>query len=310
MNTQHTRETISDRVSHRRGFALIITLSALSVIIALTTVLVTYIDEARKDASITKAMIQGNLYYADLKKTFNSFKKRETLYSVLYLSPIPLSSEDGRFSISVFCKPLSNGVNINWLSLANNLKMQQQYEAAQKVFEYIVESYNIEEPTKLYNMLLDEMGNGKEYVQRKQSRLRQKNGIISTKQFISILERYQIESDDSKIGLIPWEEFFVFNKVYKDPKENVIDGNYISAELISALFAIDKASVEEEWIDGSDLKELVTSMGETFNDKLFSKKFLNRTKCDAMYDFEGKRFGFSFRDIEGEVKDFEFFGKE
>jgi len=66
-------QTFHHSVSHKKGFALILTLSALTVIIALAAVLVAYVDEARKDSSSSKAMIQGNLYYADIKKIFKGF---------------------------------------------------------------------------------------------------------------------------------------------------------------------------------------------------------------------------------------------
>ena len=301
---------MSSSVSHRDGFALIVTLSALAVIISLAAVLVSYIDEARRDASASKALIQGNLYYSDIKKTFNSVKKRETLYSVLYMSPIPLASEDGRFSVSIDCKPLARAVNINWLAYSNSQAMTQQYSSAQKVFEYIVVNYGIKEAGKLEELLLKEMGTNVHYIEKQQSRLRQKNGIISSQQFEAILATYQIEADDENVALIPWEKFFVFTKVLKNPKENLIDGDYISSDLISALFDIDKASADEEWMEGENLKEFLKSMGAQFNPKLFSKKFLNRTQCDASYSFENEIYRFRFLDIEGEVKNFEFFGKE
>ena len=297
-------------VAHRKGFALILTLSALTVIIALTAVLITYLDEARKDASTSKAMIQGNLYYADIKKIFKGFKEKKTLYNTLYLSPIPLVSEDGRFSVIVDCRPLANAVNINWLASGNESNMSVQYDASRKVFESLVQNYDIEDAARLEEMLLEEIGGSGKYVQKEQSRLRQKNGIISLKQFTDILDRYQREADDSKIAQIPWEKFFVFNERLKDPQENLVDGNYISAELLAVLFDIDLASVKEEWMAGGDLKTFVSELGGNYNAKLFTKDFLDQSQCDVAYDYEGERFAFRFVDIEGEVKNFEFFGKQ
>jgi hypothetical protein len=303
-------QTFHDNVAHKKGFALIITLSALAVIIALTAVLVTYLDEARRDASMSKAMIQGDLYYADIKKVFKGFKEKKNLYNVLYLSPIPLVSDDGKFSVIVACKPLSNAVNINWLAFGNNNKMLEQYDAVQKVFEAIVVNYSIENPGMLEEMLLEEIGTDAKYVQKEQSRLRQKNGIISLKQFTDILDRYQREADDSKIAEVPWEKLFVFKEASKDPESNLIDGNYVSAELLALLFDIDLETVKEEWIKGSELKKFVSDMGGTANEKLFAKEFLEESQCDVAYDYEGERYSFRFVDIEGEVKNFEFFGKQ
>ena len=301
---------LPSHLSHKKGFALIITLSALTVIIALTAVLVNYLDEARKDAGTAKAMIQGDLYYTDIKKIFKGFKEKETLYTTLYLTPIPFVSEDTRFSVMVSCEPLANGVNINWLALGNEANMTTQYDAAQKVFEGIASNYQLEDALKLQELLLEAIGSKQKYVQREQSRLRQKNGIISLKQFIDILDRYQRESDDQKVAQVPWEDLFVFNEVSKDPQENVIDGSYISATLLSLLFDIDVESVKEEWVKGSELKTFVSGLGATYNEKLFAKEFLPRSKCEIGYDYEGTRFRFGFVDIDGEVKNFEFFGKQ
>ena len=304
-------DKIPDTVAHKKGFALIITLSALTVIIALTGVLISYIDEARKDSSTTKAMIQGNLYYADIKKIFTKFKNKKTLYTTLYLSPVPFVSPDGRFSVTVRCTPLANGVNINWLGLANDRKMEEQVSMVQNIFEIIVQEYDLEDAARLEEMILEEIGGKNKFVQKEQSRLRQKNGIISFKQFEGILDRYQFESDDSKAGQVPWEKFFVFNKVEKTAAENLIDGDHISAELLSLLFAIDLQTVKEEWVPGAlSLKTFVQDNGGTYDQKLFAKEFLAQSQCEIQYGYAGERFAFKFEDIEGEVKNFEFFGKQ
>jgi hypothetical protein len=276
------------------------------VIIALTGILLSYFDEVRKDASTTKALIQGNLYYADIQKIFKNFKKKKTLYSTLYLMPIPLSSPDGRFSILLTCHPLSNGVNINWLGLGNNQEMVEQYNAAQKVFDAVTQGYNLEDAGRLQEMLLEEIGGKEKFVKKEQSRLRQKNGIISLKQFEAILSRYQLEVDDQKVSRVPWSKLFTFSSTAK-----VIDGDYMSAELVSLLFDIDLAAVKETWIAGeTKLKAFVKESGEHYSQKLFAKEFLEEATCEVQYGHADERFRFRFVDIEGEVKDFEFYGKQ
>ncbi len=303
--------TLPHNLPHRKGFALIITLSALTVIIALTGVLINYLDEARRDASTTKAMIQGNLYYADIKQIFTKFKKRKTLYSTLYVAPIPFASEDGRFSLIVQCDPLANGVNINWFGSGNEQNMSQHFAMVQNIFEIIVQEYELEDAVRLEEMILEEIGGKAKYVQREQSRLRQKNGIISFKQFEGILDRYQFEADDDNVGQVPWKKFFVFNEISKTAAKNLIDGNYISAELISVLFAIDLPTVKEEWVPGVlELKTFIQNNGGTYDQNLFVKDFLAQSGCEVQYDYEGERFAFKFEDNEGEVKNFEFFGKQ
>lgn len=300
------KHTIHRRVPHRKGFALLITLSVLAVIIALTGILLSYFDEVRKDAETTKALIQGNLYYADIAKTFKNFKKKKTLYTTLYLMPVPLSSPDGRFSMLLKCRPLANGVNVNWLGLGNGQKMVAQYNAAQNLFDTISQTYNLEDAGRLQEMLLEEIGGKEKFVQKEQSRLRQKNGIISYKQFEGIISRYQLEVDDQKVSRVPWAKLFVFSSTSK-----VIDGDYISAELIALLFDIDFSTVKEEWIEGEiKLKTFVEDMGGTYDQKLFTEDFLAESECEVQYEHADERFRFTFVDIQGEVKNFEFYGKQ
>ena len=78
-----------------------------------------------------------------LERSSKALKTKETLYNTLYLSSVPFASPDGRFSVIVTCKPLASGVNINWLSFGNEANMSVQYDAAQKVFESIVQNYEI-----------------------------------------------------------------------------------------------------------------------------------------------------------------------
>ena len=308
---QRETDPFHPRTVYKKGFALILTLSVLAVISALSAVLVSYLDVARKESGDAKAMIQGDLYYADIKKLFKGFKEKKTLYSMLYLAPFPIVSPDGRFSVTVACKPLANAVNINWLGFASENNATLYYDTAVKVFETVAQNYELEDPSRLHEMITEEIGIGKKIVLKEQSRLGQKNGIISYQQFGDILDRYQRASDDSKVGQVPWDKFFTFTPVSKDLRENLIDGNYLSAELVATLFDIDIESVREEWVPGAlELKSFVTDMGAVYDPKLFAKDFLAQSQCDIAYDYEGQRFAFRFEDIEGEVTHFEFLGKQ
>jgi len=306
---------ISSRVPHKKGFALIITLSVLAIIIALTGVLIGYLDSVRKDSMQTKALIQANLYFSDIKTTLQKITGKK-IYPTLYEMPLPLNSEDGRFTVMLTCHPLANGVNINWLGYGNNADMDMQYNVAENVFEAIVQNYVLEDAGKLKEMILKEIGGQEKFVTKEQSRLRQKNGIISFKQFEAILSRYQFEVDDQKIAEVPWKKFFVFNEIKRDKEGKIIqgtliDGAYISAELISVLFDIDVETVKENWVEGESLKSFVNENGGTFErEKLFAKKFLPMSRCEVNYKYADARYSFQFIDIDGEVKNFEFYGKQ
>ena len=306
MNTpSHTTRALS---SQRQGFALILTLAVLTVIIALTGVLIGYLDTARRDASSTKAIIQANLYFTDVKKIISKFKDKKALYSTLYLTPIPLQSEDGRFSLMLACRPTDNGININWLGMSNISVMQAQYNVARKVFEAIMQQYEVRDPSLLEEMILEAI-NGSQ--REEQSRLRYKNGMISYQQFEQLLSRYQFESDDENIGKIPWKKYFVFSPASKLPADNLIAGDYLSVELLSILFDIDKEMVKSEWVEAEGaLKTFLSSQGIPYDKALFSKQFINRSQCEVIYSYGEDRFMFSFIDKEGEVKDFEFYGKQ
>jgi hypothetical protein len=288
-----------------------VTLSVLSVIIALTMVLLSYFEEVQKDAGETKALIQADVYYTDITNIFRGFKDKKALFSTLYTMTLPMHTPDGRFSLILSCKPLSKGVNINWLGLENNSEKEALQTVAQDLFEGLAEEYSIEDAGRLQEMLYEEIGYKKKFVLKEQSRLHQKNGIISFQQFADIVSRYQFEVDDPKIGKVPWRKYFSFS-----PKNaEKIDGAHSSPELISYLFEIDLSTVEE-WassIDKSTLKSFVHENGGDYaqRKKIFAdKEFLDETECSVSYALAGEQYRFRFEYIQGEAKHFEFYGKQ
>jgi len=273
--------------------------------------MISYLDIARKDATQTEAIMQANLYFADIKEMLMRFKERKALYTTLYTAMIPIVSDDNRFSLSLKCRPLANGVNINWLGEANNPLMEAQYNTAQSVFEALAEKYEIEDPSLLSEMLYKEIRMGESEKSDSESRLVQKNGIISYQQFEHLLSRYQFEADDRNIGNIPWKKYFVFNPVSTEPEENKIAGDYMSIELLSVLFDIDEATLKEEWQEGDGaLKRLLSSYGMAFDKKLYAMNFVDQSSCTVIYAYREKQFAFGFIDKEGEVKNFEFYGEQ
>jgi len=305
-----TTEHTTGGTGTRRGFALIVTLSVLTVIIALTGVLVGYLDSARRDAGKTKALLQANVYFADFKNFIGKFPDKKALYAILYTTTIPIQSENGEFSMLVSCKPLDSGVNINWLGASENTAMASQYETAQRIFESLVTAYAIQDPVKLEEMILEEIGQG-ETEESDARRLRQKNGIISYRQFVRVLDRYRFETDDKNIVKIPWKKYFVFIPVSKVPEDNRIEGDYLSAELIAALFDLDAASVKESWIPAEGaLSSLLNQYGKSKDKRLFTSGFADRSECEVRFMYEDERYRFSFSDSKGEVNGFEFHGKE
>jgi hypothetical protein len=300
--TQH----ITLASSPRRGFALMITLSVLSVVIALTVVLLSYFSEVKKDADTTKALIQANVFYSDILSQFNKFKDKKALFNHLYRFPLSLRADKGRFTLMLKCESIAKGMNINWLGFEQNKKQQNLFVEADALFENLVQLYGLEDADRLREMLLEEIGGKDKFVKREQSRLRQKNGIISYKQFAEILSRYQLEVDDRKVGAVPWSKYFSFSG-----KAQKIDAEYSSPELISILFDIDLATVREWYssIEKSALSTFVNENAGNYTEKknlLADGTFLGESLCRVNY---GAGYRFTFKYIQGEAKHFEFYGK-
>jgi len=295
------------RKEPRKGFALLLTLSILSIIIALSSVLVSYISTVEKDALKTKALMQSDMLYNDIQQILKDVKsQKQSLYEMLYTTPLPFMLKDGRFSVMLKCKPLANGININWLAYENKPSMQDHLSMWNKTFAYIVQIYEIQNANKLRGMLLEYMLQS--FDNYNDIMLKE---ILSKKEFEEVLFRYMMEEDDNSVINIPWDKFFVFNHVYKTANNNIIDANYISAELISAIFDIDMASLEEDWSEGDgDLKQLLSNYGITLNSKIFYTKFYPHSRCEVYYNYINKRFRFDFDDIDNEVKNFEFYGEQ
>ncbi len=303
-------------VKHRQGFALLITLSVLAVIIALTTVLLSYFEEVKQDASDTKALIQADIYYKNITNIFQGFKNKKTLFSVLYSTALPLQTPEGRFSLQLRCEPLYKGVNINWLGLENSAQKTAYISVAQELFEAIAQDYNIQDPGRLQEMLLEEIGGENRWVQKEQSRLHQKKGIISYKQFSEIIDRYQFEVDDPEIGSVPWKKYFSFS-----PEADKVDAQYSSPELLAYLFDMDLSTVEE-WtsleeltslVDKGTLENFIRENGGDYEKRksiLAGETFLEAAECSVRYAMADNQYGFRFEYIQGEAKYFEFYGKQ
>jgi hypothetical protein len=290
----------------RRGFALMITLSVLSVVIALTIVLLGYFKEVKEDSDNTKALIQANVYYADILEQFAKIKDKKSILTRLYVRPIPLYTDDGRFSLTLSCKPLSAGININWFAMERVTKKSHLFAIVEELFEFLEEAYKIEDMDRLLELIILEIGHTRNSDEDSQRRLIQKSGIISYMQFSEIVKRYEMEVDDQKISSVPWHEYLTFSK-----KSEKIDAEYSSIPLIAFLFDLDIKSVRE-WMysrEKPSLSTFVNNNGGDYNARknlLASGKFLAESFCSVYY---GAGYKFTFDYIEGEAKYFEFYGK-
>lgn len=300
----------------RQGVVLFITLSVIAAMLAIVGVLYTYLGKSKESAAYTQALIQSNLLFSDsqtiisglLKQSTKDKEMRKTILDMLYLAPLTLQEEEGDRYATLTCKPLDNGVNINWLGLEGNATMESQYTLAQSLFDAIVEQHNISNPTLLLEKIREAIDPQKYLPENLQGREEQKKGIISLSQFQDIIREYRCESDEMDKESIPWEEYFSFGR-----DALFIEGNYISANLIAQLFDLELSLVQTEWSIGDDLKQFVTNQGadiSQYNAKIFAKEPQERMQCRVTYGYQEDSYTFAFKYLEERAVEFEFFGKE
>jgi len=298
----------------RKGIVLFITLSIIIAMLGLVGVIFTYLDKSKKNASYTSAMIQANLFFGDtsraikviLKRVKNNKDKKKIIADTLYLAPLTLQAEDSDTFVTVDCRPLDAGVNINWLAYENNETMKAQYDIAQMLFDKLVDEYSIEDANLLLEKILEAINQDVEIETK--NRIRDKRGINSLKQFQNIVREYQFEADDREIETIDWEEFFSF-----DFDSTVIDGDYISANLVAMLFEMDYDVIKNDWFMGDDLDKFISAHNgdrENYNKKIFTKDIIERLNCKVTYSYQGGIYVFGFDYLDEGAKRFEFYGNQ
>jgi hypothetical protein len=290
----------------RKAVALLITLSVIAALLALMGVAFSYLDKAKRDSSVSGSIIQANIFYADISRTLDQLlkgKNANDVLSMLYLAPQTIQEQEGSFFVSVGCEPLSNGIDINWFALQNDNKNQKKYNLVSTLFDNISSKYNLEDDSKLLELIMQDIEGKNETV-----RLKQKKGILSIKQFNNILNQYFIATGDSKAFGVPWSQYFTF----VDKKSNV-DSKYVSAELIALVFDLDINIAKEEWIEGEDLAKFLSDNGadmQLYDKKIFSNTLQKRMKCTTAYSYSGEVYSFSFNYLDGKVEYFEFYSKQ
>jgi len=292
----------------RRGVILLITLSVIVAMLALVGVIFSYLQKSRDSASYTTALIQADILFRDSKDVIEQLLKnsekdkeiRKTIFDTLYTAPMTLQMDDNETYVSLSCRPLDSGVNINWLKAEGNTTAEQLKAMAESTIDYIVERYEISDGTLLLSKISDSI--------ILKSNLGKKKGIISLSQLEDIVRDYRFESDDPAKSSIPWGRYFSFSL-----DGSTIEANYISSELLSHLFDIDISVVEEEWFEGDDLKQFLSTQGgdmSQYNSKIFTAQPQDRMRCRVMFGYAEESYVFEFEYIEGRATEFDFYGKQ
>ena len=294
----------------REGVALLITLVAVAVVMVLVSVLFKVLGDAKKSSMDTSALIQANLYYADMAVFFKKIptESKEEVLKNLYQFPVAFAKEDGNPVLNIVCKPLTAGVNIHWLALQDNSQMQPHYTVARHLFDSIALQYNITNITRLEAMILEAISLDQKYLPAYQSRLFQKSDIMSFHQFKEILMRYQLETDDRSVMEVPWEKLLSFV-----PEAESIDTGNMSPELVALLFDMDIQAVKSEWDQEEGGPERIVKVYQPDiyrdNPKVFAQAFTEYARCKVSYQYAQENYGFAFNEIQGEVNHFEFYGR-
>jgi len=292
----------------RQGVILLITLSVVVAMLALVGVIFSYLQKSRDNASYTTALIQADILFRDskdvieqlLKKSEKDKEIRKSIFDLLYTAPMTLQMDDNETYVTLTCKPLGSGVNINWLKAEGNATAEQLRAMAESTIDYIVERYEISDGGLLISKISDKI--------IPKSDLGKKKGIINLSQLEDIVRDYRFESDDIAKSAIPWSRYFSF-----ELDGTTIDANYISAELLSQLFDIDISLVEEEWFEGDDLKQFLSTQGgniSRYNEKIFIAEPQERMRCRVMFGYAEASYAFEFKYIEGRATEFDFYGKQ
>ena len=298
----------------KRGIALFITLMVIASIMSIIAVSFSYLEKVQKDAGKTSAIIQGDLLYNNtveiLKRFFPTGSNNSDKLELLYTTPLPLNEPKSGFSLTISCQPLMKGVPISWLDDSFTKKVPQKNELAKKVLQTLMERYEIEDPNKLEELIVQAINAKSLENEDYKPRVRTKKGIVSKEQFNRVITDYLFLADDTKVLTIPWDKYFIFTTVDNKTK---IDGVYLSAELISVAFDIPIEIVQDDWNPQEmTLVEFLKENGisEPINKNIYSNKALNAMHCETTYTYRKSQYGFNFNYIEGRSGNFEFNGQQ
>jgi hypothetical protein len=298
----------------KRGIALFITLMVIASIMSIIAVSFSYLEKVQKDAGTTSSIIQGDLLYKNtlsvLKRFFPAKQDNSEKLKLIYTMPLVLAEPKSGFEVTLTCEPLLKGVPINWLDESLTGKVIERTNLVKDVLTAVMEQYEIEEPSELEELIMQNITGKVNQNQEYKLRVKQQRGIVSKRQFYKIITNYRLLYDDPKAMIVPWEKYFSFSPI--NSKTN-IDGVYLTPEFISVAFDIPIEIVLDSWIVGEST--LVHFLEENaivapVNNKIYAKKALNALHCEQRYAYRDGQYRFNFDYIEGRGTNFEFNGKE
>ena len=293
-------------VKKRPAITLFITLAIIVAMLGLVGIVFGYLSKARVKAEDKAALIESNLIYADAANAVSKFVGKKPSVSTLkniYQIPLTVNEQKGPFKLLVACSPLRAAIPITWLKEDGGAKREQMYSLASMVLDDIALKNSIKDVNRLKAMLSEAITTKYATNFGEESRLKRAKDYFGWIDFKKVLDNYYLKEGDGNIYKPNWRYYFSFGKEYQ-----AIDGNFLSAKLISVIFNIDEQIAKEDFKSGY-LKKFIIENGldlELYNSKLFAKGAVVALTCNANYSFGKGSYAFKFNYIDGKVEGFEF----
>jgi hypothetical protein len=283
----------------RRGFALLITLAVLAVLIAISAMTIAMLSDAERRSIGVRALIEADLVYEDAAKVLQREAGDESLRGMLLAAPVGITGKRSDFSAIMQCRASRHTVNINWLKSGKTDRERFLSEAAERMLDETALRYELDDAERLKSLLRDYFDDPL-------------NGDMHFAAFYDIVMRYLLETGDTNIRRVPWRNLFVFEPI-DNVEDEKIAGDYMDAEAISLFFGADMQYVREERpVPGGPLKDLLLSSGywdENFA-SLFYEGAAKSMLCEVDFSYRKRNYAFRFYEREGKVGRFVFLGEK
>jgi hypothetical protein len=290
----------------RSGFALLVTLAVLSVLVALSAVMIGLMDRAHGSANDIRALIQANVLYRDAANVFARSGGEEAFRSVLFAAPLPIGGDRIGFSGTVECRPRSDAININWWIFEHNATYAIFADAAKRMFRAVAERYAFEDPVFLEGLIAERIA------QIENEATKTKRNGIDFSAFGSLLVEYILQTNDESVRKVPWRRLFVFEPpLGTNGKPEKIAAEYMSTEAVSLYFDVEKSLVEEGRLTGK-LGDFLAAAGYADDSyaKLFTDGIPSSGVCEMRFVYRNATYAFRFHEFNGKVNRFVFLGQQ
>jgi len=288
---------------HRSGVTLLITLSIIASMMALVGLLFGYVDQARQKAEFRRALIQADLLRADLgeilRRTLGKKPSIKTL-ELVYSTPLILQTRQAPFGVNAHCRPLLNRLRIGWLRSSENSTPRQKL--ARRIFERLCERAELKNANYLLELIQKSL-KGEEVRFGSGDNLQKKEGIITQKEFLRLLDDYRFAQDDDRVYRIRWSRYFTFDDTPLYPK---LDGEFAPPELLSLILDLDPGVIREGMSPGG-LRDFLATTGLESGSFgwLFAKGSVPAMECRVTFRFQEGSQSFRFNYIAQRIEDLE-----